>query len=89
MITTNFIDNAKVMSKGQVTIPKDIREVLGIGPGDRVAFVVENGVVRIVNPAIYAMEVFQKTMSGEAEKAGLKSDEDVIAMIKEMRDEEL
>ena len=26
-----FTDDAKVMSKGQVTIPKDVREVLGVG----------------------------------------------------------
>lgn len=30
MTTTTFIDNAKVMAKGQVTIPKDVREILGI-----------------------------------------------------------
>lgn len=41
MTTNTFIDNAKVMSKGQVTIPKDVREVLGISSGDRVTFVVE------------------------------------------------
>ncbi len=29
MATNTFIDNAKVMSKGQITIPKDIREILG------------------------------------------------------------
>ena len=29
MIANTFIDNAKVMSKGQITIPKDIREILG------------------------------------------------------------
>ena len=56
MTTNTFIDNAKVMSKGQVTIPKDVREVLGISSGDRVTFVVENGNVKLINSAVYAMQ---------------------------------
>jgi antitoxin PrlF len=28
-----------VTSKGQVTIPKAIRDLLGVGPGDRVSFI--------------------------------------------------
>ena len=87
MIATNFIDNAKVMSKGQVTIPKDIREILGIESGDRVTFVVENGNVRIVNSAVYAMQMFQKNMAGEAEKAGLESEEDIMNLVNEVRTE--
>jgi AbrB family looped-hinge helix DNA binding protein len=30
---------AKVTSKGQVTIPKDVRERLGLRPGDAIEFV--------------------------------------------------
>lgn len=30
-MSANFIDTAKVMSKGQITIPKDIRTILGVG----------------------------------------------------------
>lgn len=52
---TCFIDNAKVMAKGQVTIPKDVRAVLGVSSGDKVAFVVEGDSVRVVNAAVYAM----------------------------------
>ncbi len=32
---------AKVTSKGQVTVPKDVREALGIGQGDTLVFRVE------------------------------------------------
>ena len=38
-----------VTSKGQVTIPKDVRSRLGIGTGDRVEFVeIQDGVFQIV-----------------------------------------
>lgn len=87
MVTNNFIDNAKVMSKGQVTIPKDVRDILGIESGDRVTFIVENGNVRIVNSAIYAMQVFQNNMAGEAEKSGLNNDNDVMRLVEELRSE--
>ena len=67
MIANTFIDNAKVMSKGQVTIPKDVREILGISSGDRITFVVENGNVRLINSAVYAMQLLQAQMANEAE----------------------
>ncbi|HSF60956.1 MAG TPA: AbrB/MazE/SpoVT family DNA-binding domain-containing protein [Gaiellaceae bacterium] len=35
--------SAKVTSKGQITLPKALREALGLAPGDRVLFRVENG----------------------------------------------
>lgn len=87
MLAEMFVDNAKVMAKGQITIPKDIREVLGVESGDRVTFVVEGDTVRIVNSAIYAMQVLQKEMMGEAERTGLTSDEDVITLVSDMRNE--
>ncbi len=34
---------AKITSKGQVTIPKAVRDELGIRPGDALEFTVENG----------------------------------------------
>ncbi len=38
---------AKVTSKGQITIPKDVRERLGLRPGDEVAFVEDGEGMRI------------------------------------------
>lgn len=37
MLATDSVDNAKVMAKGQVTIPEDVREVLNVASGDRVS----------------------------------------------------
>lgn len=88
MLAKAFVDNAKVMSKGQVTIPKDIRKILGVETGDRVSFIVEGNVVRIVNSAVYAMQLLQKEMQGEAERAGITSDDDVMALVKEVRGED-
>ena len=88
MLANTFVDNAKVMAKGQVTIPKDVREVLGVTNGDRISFIVEGGTVRIVNSAVYAMQMLQGEMSGEAEASGLISDDDVMALVKELRNED-
>jgi len=91
MMTVNvpdtFIDNAKVMAKGQVTIPKDVRNVLGLDSGSRVTFIVENGSVRMVNSAVYAMQMLQNEMSGEAERTGLVTDEAVNNLVKDIRSE--
>lgn len=83
-----FVDNAKVMAKGQVTIPKDVREVLGVTSGDRISFIVEKNTVRIVNSAVYAMQVLQQEMEKDDEQAGLHSEDDVMALVKELRDED-
>lgn len=88
MLARAFVDNAKVMSKGQVTIPKDVRKVLGIETGDRISFIVEGNIVRIVNSAVYAMQMLQQEMKDEAEKAGLTTEDDVMALVKEIRNEE-
>ena len=86
---TAFIDSAKVMTKGQVTIPKDVRKTLGISNGDRISFIVEGNTVRIVNSAVYAMQVLQQEMKGEARKAGLVNDDDIVNLVTEMRKEEV
>ena len=88
MLANTFVDNAKIMAKGQVTIPKDIRKVLGVASGDRITFIVEGNTVRIVNSAVYAMQILQKEMVGEAERADLTSEDDVMALVKKTRSQE-
>ena len=44
-----------VSSKGQATIPVEVRRYLGVGAPDRVAFVIEDGTVRLA-PATVTLE---------------------------------
>ena len=55
-----FMDTAKVMSKGQVTIPKRIRELLDLQNGDYVTFVVNKDKVRIQNSKVLIEENIRK-----------------------------
>ena len=83
-----LVNDARVMSKGQVTIPKNIRAALGVSTGDRVTFIVENGSVRIINSAIYALQKFQEQMKGQAALAGFTSEEEIADWITASRREE-
>lgn len=38
---------SSLSSKGQVTIPKEIREAMGLKPGDRIAYQLQNGAVML------------------------------------------
>ena len=88
MSETAFVNDARVMSKGQVTIPKNVRNALGINTGDRVTFIVEGNTVRVVNSALYALQRLQAQMAGEGKAVGLMTDEDVAAWITASRREE-
>jgi AbrB family looped-hinge helix DNA binding protein len=78
---------AKVTSKGQVTIPIEIRKKLGIKNGDKILFVEESGRIYMMNSSMDALRKVQREFAGEAERLGIKNDEDVMEMIKELRKE--
>ena len=54
------MDTAKLMSKGQVTIPKRIRALLNLENGDYVTFVVNKDRVEIQNSNIFIEENIKK-----------------------------
>ena len=76
---------AKVTSKGQVTIPVEIRKKLGIKNGDKVLFIEDAGRIYMMNSSIEALREAQIAFKGEAERLGLKNDDDVMEMIKAER----
>ena len=42
------MNESTVTSKGQTTLPKSVRASLGIGPGDRLRYLILDGEVRIL-----------------------------------------
>ena len=78
---------AKVTSSGQITIPVQIRRKLGIKEGDKVMFLEEGNSVVMVNSSLIALEKLQEAMKGEAERTGIQSEDDVVALCKETRRE--
>ena len=76
---------AKVTTKGQITIPKAIRESLKVKEGSKIIFITKGDDIIIKNAAMIALEKIQDAFDGEAERLGLETEEDVVEMIKEFR----
>ena len=79
---------AKITSKGQITIPREIRRKLGVKDGDKVLFIEEGGRIVLMNSAMAALHTVQQAFAGAAEEVGLKDEQDVVDMIKALRREE-
>ena len=78
---------AKITSKGQITIPIDIRRKLGVKEGDKVLFVENHGRIIMMNSSMEALRKAQTAFDGEAERLGLENEDDVVDMISELRRE--
>ena len=76
---------AKITMRGQITIPVQIRKRLGVKDGDKVIFIEENGRIIMENAAMIALKNAQDSFVGEAERLGLKTEQDVVALVKEVR----
>ena len=78
---------AKITTKGQITIPIDVRKDMNLKDGDKVVFVKQDGKYYVENASLVAINRIQKAFEGEAERLGLKDEEDVVKMVKEIRKE--
>ncbi len=70
---------AKVSAKGQIILPKEIRDALGVRPGDVVGFEEKNGVITIRKVAPHSP--FDKWVGRLRHRQGKRTD----AAIEEMR----
>jgi len=70
---------ATLTSKGQVTIPKDVRDALGVGPGDRVDFVQMADGNFAVMPATKSIKRLKGIIPKPKTPVSLKDMDDAVA----------
>lgn len=78
---------AKITSKGQITIPIQIRKKLNLKEGDKVVFITEGDKVVLENSTKLAINEARKDFKGLAEELGLETEDDLVNLVKEVRKE--
>lgn len=71
---------ATVTSKGQITLPKEVREALGLHPGSQVDFEIQGGAV-ILRKRV-PREAFERWRGFLRDKAGGKGTDELIEALR-------
>src|SRR5437870_13895992 len=76
--------SSTISSKGQVTVPQEIRKRIGLSAGDRVEFVIENGqtLIRPVRGELNPFEKYKGVLKS------FRSRKEINAWVSDMRDSE-
>ena len=77
---------AKVSANGQITVPVEIRRLLGLKSGDKILFFQkQDGEVVVSNASAQAIRRAQAAFAGAADTMGISSEEDVQALVDGIR----
>lgn len=77
---------AKVSANGQITVPVEIRQLLGLKSGDKILFIQKpDGDIVINNASAEAIRKAQSAFSGVAESMGIQNEDDVMDLVREVR----
>ena len=77
---------AKISANGQITVPVEIRRLLGLKSGDKILFFQKQGGEIVVrNASAQAIRRAQAALADVADTMGISSEEDVQALVDELR----
>ena len=77
---------AKISANGQITVPVEIRRLLGLKSGDKVLFFQkQDGEVVVSNASTQAIHKAQAAFTGAAEEIGVTDEGDIQALVDEIR----
>jgi AbrB family looped-hinge helix DNA binding protein len=83
-----MIEVSKISAKGQVTIPIELRKLLQLTEGSKVAFITDsNGRVYLANSSMIALKEVQTEFNGVAKDLGIADESQVAAFLKEQSEE--
>jgi len=84
------METTKMSSRGQVVIPEEIRNKLGLKTGDRFVVIADNDVVilkSLINPSLDEFDYLIREARKQARTTGLKRSDIVNAIAKVRRNE--
>lgn len=77
---------AKISANGQITVPVEIRRLLGLKSVDKVLFFQkQDGEIVVINVFSQAIHKIQATFSRAAEAMGGYNEDDIQALVNEVR----
>ena len=83
----DFMNLAKISANGQITVPVEIRRLLGLKSGDKILFFQkQDGEIVVSNASSKAIHKAQAAFTGAAEEMGVYSEDDIQALVDEVRD---
>ena len=82
-----IIEMGTVSSRGQICIPTDIREEMGLKEGNKVLFMLQDKSLLVKKVSLQTFVEITKPLKGEAKRAGFR-ESDVDAIIHKFRKEE-
>lgn len=77
---------AKISANGQITVPIEIRRLLGLKSGDKILFFQkQNGEIVVSNASSEVIRKAQSAFTGAAETMGVISEDDIQMLVDEVR----
>ena len=77
---------AKLSANGQITVPAEIRRLLGLKSGDKILFFQkQDGEIVVSNASSKAIRIAQAAFAGAAETIDVTSENDIQALVDEVR----
>lgn len=77
---------AKISANGQITVPVEIRRLLGLKSGDKILFLEkQGGEIVLSNASAQAIHKAQAAFAGAAETMGISDEDDVQSLVDEVR----